>query len=108
MKCYNCGEKGHIAKNCPSLKSEDKEAEEEEEPPLAGLTLACCATGTSHKPRSDEKLFMFYKICLDSGSQINIVDPRLLNNLRTVTKTYRSMNGTATLEQIGFLDGFFD
>jgi len=86
MKCYNCGEKGHIAKNCPSLKSEDEEAEEEEEPPLAGLTLACCATG--NKPRSDEKLFKFYEICLDSGSQINIVDPRLLNNLRTVTKTY--------------------
>jgi len=106
MKCYNCGEKGHIAKNCPSLKSEDEEAEEEEEPPLAGLTLACCATG--NKPRSDEKLFKFYEICLDSRSQINIVDPRLLNNLRTVTKTYRSMNGTATLEQIGYLDGFFD
>ena len=44
MRCYNCGEKGHISKNCPNAKSDEEDEPEEDEPPLAGLTLACCAT----------------------------------------------------------------
>jgi len=102
MKCYNCGEKGHIAKNCPHAKS-DAEEEDEDEPPLAGLTLACCAT-----TKPNDRLFEYWEICLDSGSQINIVDPRLLNNLHTASKTFRSMNGVSTMERVGFLDGFFE
>jgi hypothetical protein len=101
MKCYNCGEKGHVAKNCPHLSKSDGE---EEEPPLAGLTLACCAAGPTDKNR----LFAFYEVCLDSGSQINIVDPRLLNNLRTSNKTFRSMNGVSKIDRVGHLDGFFE
>jgi hypothetical protein len=107
MKCYNCGEKGHIAKGCPHL-TKDEENEDEEEPPMAGLTMACCTTNTGKKEKAQDRLFEFYEICLDSGSQVNIVDPRLLNNLRTSTKTYRSMNGTSTTERVGYLDGFFD
>jgi len=99
MKCYNCGEKGHIAKFCPHLLKSD--GEEEEEPPIAGLTLACCATCTKK-----ERLFEFYEICLDSSSQINIVDTRLLNHLRTSNKTFRSMNGTSTIDRIGLLERF--
>ncbi len=95
MRCYNCGEKGHISKNCPNAKSDEEDEPEEDEPPLAGLTLACCAT-VSKEPEA--RLFEFYEVCLDSGSQVNIVDPRLLNNLRTLTKTYRSMNGVSTTE----------
>ncbi len=84
MRCYNCGEKGHTSKNCPNAKSDEEDEPEEDEPPLAGLTLACCAT-VSKEPET--RLFEFYEVCLDSGSQVNIVDPRLLNNLRTLTKT---------------------
>ncbi|MFN9982427.1 MAG: hypothetical protein ACK53Y_21045, partial [bacterium] len=32
----------------------------------------------------------------------------MLNNLRTATKTFRSMNGVSTMERVGFLDGFFE
>jgi len=50
----------------------------------------------------------WYKVCLDNGSQVNIVDPRLLSNLQTCSHTYRSMNGAAATESVGYLDGFFD
>jgi hypothetical protein len=35
MKCFNCGEKGHPAKSCPKK----LQADDEEEPPMAGLTF---------------------------------------------------------------------
>jgi hypothetical protein len=98
MKCSNCGEYGHPAKACP--KKVDKE-DEEEEPPMAGMTMACCAT-------TQQRLHEYFEICLDNGSQVNIVVSRLLSNLRTERRTYRSMNGVAHTDRIGYLDGFFD
>ena len=102
MKCFNCGKKGHIAKGCPELQ-EDGSSEGEEEPLLAGMTLQdyCC------EAREGSKLHKWYEVCLDSGSQVNIVDPRLLTNIITEEKTYRSMNGSATTSQTGHLEGFF-
>jgi hypothetical protein len=38
MKCFNCGEKGHIGKFCPHKEQDEKEVDTE--PPLAGMTLA--------------------------------------------------------------------
>jgi len=101
MKCVNCGKKGHPAKACPE-KAQDKDDEEDEEPPMAGMTVACCATGNG------KRLHQYYEICLDNGSQVNIVDSRLLTNLCTARRTYRSMNGVAHTERMGYLDGFFD
>jgi hypothetical protein len=100
MKCFNCGKKGHPAKSCPE--TQDKDDEEDEEPPMAGMTVACCATGNG------KQLHQYYKICLDNGSQVNIVDLRLLTNLCTARRTYRSLNGVAHTEWMGYLDGFFD
>jgi len=62
----------------------------ESEPPMAGMTLACDCYATTIK-----RVHQWYKVCLDNGSQVNIVDPRLLTNLRTCNRTYRSMNGAA-------------
>jgi len=100
MKCFNCGEKGHPAKSYP--KKLDKDDEEEDEPPMAGMALACCTTG------SEKRLHQFYEVCLDNDSQVNIVDSRLLTNLRTARRTYQSMNGVAHTEHMGYLDGFFN
>jgi hypothetical protein len=99
MKCFNCGEFGHIANSCPHVEKE----EEESEPPMAGMTYEGYHA-TSHGKRLHE----FYEVCLDNGSQVSIVDPRLLVNLRTERRTYKSMNGTAVTDRIGYLDGFLD
>jgi len=100
MKCFNCGEFGHPAKTYP--KKQLQGDKEEDEPPMAGMTIACCATSNA------KRLHEHYEVCLDNGSQVNIVDSRLLTNLRTARRTYRSMNGVAHTERIGYLEGFFD
>jgi hypothetical protein len=69
---------------------------------MAGMTMACCATSAG------KRLHEHFEICLDNGSQVNIIDARLLTNLRTECKTYRSMNGVAHTDRVGYLDGFFD
>jgi hypothetical protein len=81
MKCFNCGEKGHPAKSCP--KKDKRNDDEEEEPPMAGMTTACCVTAEK------KHLHNFYEVCLDNGRQVNIVDSRLLTNLRTARRMYR-------------------
>jgi hypothetical protein len=107
MKCFNCLQKGHLARDCPD------NAEEEEEVPMAGMTYqgedfvgcsnGCCATRKGRK-----RLHKIYEICIDNGSQVNIVHPVLLRNLCTSTKTYQSMNGGAVTSQVGLLEGFFE
>jgi len=97
MKCFNCGELGHPARICP--KKVDKE-DEDEDPPMAGMTMACCAT-------TKKRLHEYFEICLDNGSQVNIIDSRLLSNLRTERRMYRTMNGVAHTDRIGYLDGFY-
>jgi hypothetical protein len=93
MKSFNCGKKGHPVESCPE-KAQDKDDKEEKEPPMAGMTVACCVTGNG------KWLHQYHEICLDNGSQVNIVDSRLLTNLRTARRTYRSMNSVAHTERI--------
>jgi hypothetical protein len=75
MKCFSCGEFGHPAKSCPKKVLQDDK--EEDEPPMAGMMIACCATSNA------KRLHEYFEVCLDNGSQVNIVDSRLLTNLRT-------------------------
>jgi len=102
IKCFNCNEKGHMAKSCLHKLKEGVEAGEPE-PLMAGTTLACECYATT-----TQRIHQWYKGCLDDGSQVNIVDPRLLTNLRTCNRMYCSLNGAAETESVGHLDGFFD
>lgn len=103
QKCYNCGERGHIAKACPELADQEEESSgDDSEPQLAGMTLESCYAAT------DGRLYQYYEVCLDSRSQVNIMDPRLLTNIRDSPRTYRSMNGTTITSKVGHLAGFFE
>jgi hypothetical protein len=95
MKCFNCGGKGHPARNCPHKENGQGEA-------MAGMTLdTCCASRSGRIHESHE-------ICIDNGSQVNIVNSRLLTNIRTSSKSYRSMSGRAETDRVGNLEGFFE
>jgi len=63
-----------MARSCPHKLKEGVKAGKPE-PPMAGMTLAYeyYATTTQH-------LHQWYEVCLDNGSQVHIVDPRLLTN----------------------------
>jgi hypothetical protein len=90
-----------VARNCPHKLKEEVDAGESE-PPMAGMSLACDCYATTTK-----RVHQWYELCLDNGSQVNIVDPRLLTDLQTCNHMYQSMNGAAETENI-HLDGFFD
>jgi hypothetical protein len=69
---------------------------------MAGMTLeACCAS-------SNGRLHECHEVCINNGSQVNIVNSKLLTNLRMSSKSYRSMSGRAETSQIGYLEVFFD
>ncbi len=105
-KCFNCLQKRHLARDYPKNNDDNEEQE-----PMAGMTYegftgcsnGCCATGKRKK-----HLHKIYEVCIDNGSQVNIVHPTLLHNLRASTKGYQSMNGGAVTSQVGLLEGFFE
>jgi hypothetical protein len=95
MKCFNCGGKGHPARNCPHKENSQGDA-------MAGMTLdACCASGSGRIHESHE-------VCIDNGSQVNIVKTKLLTNIRASSKSYRSMSSRAEADRVGYLEGFFE
>ena len=83
VECYNCNEMGHLARNCPKKGN------------LSGMT---------HKG----KLPKWYEIGLDTMSQVNVCNPRLLTNIRPSQGSYRGLSGpTSTTTYEGDLNGFF-
>jgi hypothetical protein len=100
MKCFICGEKGHPAKACPH---KEKDCQAEGDPPMARLTLdLVCSTA------SCGRLHQKYEVCLDNGSQVNIIHPCLLTNLRASSRGFRGMSSASEMKRVGMLEGFFE
>jgi len=98
MKCFNCRKKGHPAKACPH-----KEKQAQSEPEMCGMTMQACCNS-----QSADKLHRFYEVCLDNGSQVNIINSQLLTSLRTQDKFFKSMGGISKTTCVGYLDGFYE
>jgi Zinc knuckle len=96
--CYNCGKKGHYSYECT------KEAPDDDDAEMVALTMdVCCSTKAA-----SSRLHKIHEVCLDIGSQVNILHSRLLTNIRKHSKAFKSMYGVTRTEEVGYLDGFFD
>jgi hypothetical protein len=85
MKCFNCDEKGHPAKNCPPKEWEQDSADD---PPLSGSTLdLVCSTSDNGGGRIHE----FYEVCIENGSQVNIVNQSQQESFFSVTQAFQQV-----------------
>ena len=85
VECYNCNEFGHFAYQCPKKKS-----------------------GLNAMTRKNHEEIEWYHVGLDSCSQVNVMNPRFLSNIRPGEGSYVGLRGeSAETNLIGDLKGFF-
>ena len=85
IECFNCNEKGHMARNCPKKAN------------FTGMTR-----------QSADYMPSWYEIRLDSISQVNVVNSRFLSNIRRSSGSYAGLSGSNTATTLeGDLEYFF-
>jgi hypothetical protein len=93
LKCFNWGEKGCPAKTC-------LHKEKQEQSGMCSMMVGTCCN-------THARLHKVYEVCLDNGSQVSIVNLRLLIILRMHTKGFQCMSRTFGTDRVGYLEVFF-
>ena len=91
--CHICGEKGHWKNQCPRL---NEDADED----VAFMTLS----------QPSKEAFYGYEVVLDNGSQVNIMHPRFLSNIRAEQTSFKGLDSkskSSSPNMVGDLHGFF-
>lgn len=113
MKCYNCGEEGHKWRDCTSPNKNEASGSAH---CTMGVTVKAnrgdsftspAGNGLSDPPPS----FEWYEVLLDNQSNVNIVHPWLLSDIRDAKHPMRVdglETGRSYYDRVGDLEGFFE